>query len=323
MERVRGRPPTVRRVAGDHGSVSALDRPDGRARVSGQGEHQPRAMGRSCSIPAPAGRGLPVVLFLPAAGSRLPGDWPVLFRLAGPGHQPHDPAIKSIDDLVQLVVARLDEPVDLVAQSMGGVIAAHVALAHPALVRRLVLCVTSGGVDMTSLGAGDWRPDYRKSFPKAATWITAGKASPPLPVENIKAPTLLIWGDADPISPVAVGCHLEGRLPTQLHVVPGGDRPIWHKRMPNRRRACRGAPQRLRILAAQQHRLVDTEHGGAVVRPQPMPLARRLQIVSSRWHLARSGTPERRRPARAPDAGPCRQGRARTKAGVVTDQRAP
>ena len=28
---------------------------------------------------------------------------------------------------------------------------------------------TSGGVDMTSLGAGDWRPDYRKSFPNAAT----------------------------------------------------------------------------------------------------------------------------------------------------------
>jgi pimeloyl-ACP methyl ester carboxylesterase len=166
--------------------------------------------------------------FWKPVGDRLPDAWPKhYFGWPGLGHQPHDPAITSIDDLVQLVVPRLDGPVDLVAQSMGGVIAAHVALAHPALVRRMVLCVTSGGVDMTSLGAGDWRPDYRKSFPNAATWITAGRASPPLPVENIKAPTLLIWGDADPISPVAVGRHLKARLPNaQLHVVPGGNHDL-------------------------------------------------------------------------------------------------
>ena len=178
---------------------------------------------------------MPKVLFLPGAGgapdfwkpvgSRLPGDWPKhYFGWPGLGDQPHDPAITSIDGLVQLVAARLDGPVDLVAQSMGGVIAAHVALAHPTLVRRLVFCVTSGGVDMTSLGAGDWRPDYRRSFPTAAPWITAGRASPSLPVENIKAPTLLIWGDADPVSPVAVGRHLEARLPdARLEVVAGGD----------------------------------------------------------------------------------------------------
>ncbi|MDP3162822.1 MAG: alpha/beta hydrolase, partial [Reyranella sp.] len=73
------------------------------------------------------------------------------------------------------------------------------------------------------LGAADWRPDYRKSFPNAASWITAGTASPPLPVEKIEVPTLLIWGDADPISPVAVGRHLEARLPNaHLEVVAGG-----------------------------------------------------------------------------------------------------
>ena len=161
-------------------------------------------------------------------GTLLPSDWSKeYFGWPGLGDQPHDPAIRGMDDLVRIVASRIDGPVDLVAQSMGGVIAAHVALAHPTLVRRLVLCVTSGGVDMTSLGAGDWRPDYRKSFPNAATWITAGKASPPLPVENIKAPTLLIWGDVDPISPVAVGRHLEARLPNaQLHVVPGGDHDL-------------------------------------------------------------------------------------------------
>ena len=117
----------------------------------------------------------------------------------------------------------MDAPVDLVAQSMGGVIAVRIALAHPQLVRRLVLTVTSGGVDMAAFGASDWRLDYAKSFPNAAEWIYAPRTAAPLPIERITAPTLLIWGDRDPISPVAVGKHLEARIPkAQLHVLPGG-----------------------------------------------------------------------------------------------------
>ena len=180
---------------------------------------------------------MPDILFLPGAGaspdfwkpvgSRLPGDWPKhYFGWPGLGHQPHDPAISGIDDLVQLVAARMDQPVDLVAQSMGGVIAARIAIERPRLVRRLVLSVTSGGVDMAGLGAVDWRPDYRRSFPQAAGWITAA-GSPYLVVEEIAAPTLLIWGDADPISPVAVGRHLAARLPdARLEIVPGGDHDV-------------------------------------------------------------------------------------------------
>ena len=178
------------------------------------------------------------VLFLPGAGAspdfwkpvgaRLPADWPKhYFGWPGLGHQPHDPAITGMDDLVQLVTAKMDGPVDLVAQSIGGVIAARIALAQPNLVRRLVLCVTSGGVDMAGLGAADWRADYRKSFPNAAAWITSMAASPGLPVERISAPTLLIWGDVDPISPVAVGRHLEARIPNaRLEVVAGGDHDV-------------------------------------------------------------------------------------------------
>jgi pimeloyl-ACP methyl ester carboxylesterase len=178
------------------------------------------------------------ILFLPGAGAspdfwkpvgdRLPEAWPKeYFGWPGLGDQPHDPAVKGLDDLVRRVAARMDEPVDLVAQSMGGVIATRLALERPDRVRRLVLTVTSGGVNMAQLGAADWRADYRRSFPRAAGWITEANPSSNLPVERIAAPTLLLWGDSDAISPLAVGRHLGQRIPgARLHVVPGGDHDL-------------------------------------------------------------------------------------------------
>src|SRR5215218_6103399 len=182
------------------------------------------------------------VLFLPGAGGSpefwkpvaalLPDEWQkVFFGWPGLGDQPHDPAIASIDDLVRLVEAEIDGPVDLVAQSMGGVIAARIALKRPSAVRRLVLTVTSAGVNMTQLGAADWRADYRRDFPRAAGWITQQGASAELPVEQIKAPALLIWGDADPISPMTVGRHLERCMPdAKLHVIAGGGHSLAFNR---------------------------------------------------------------------------------------------
>ena len=186
-------------------------------------------MGRRANA---AGLTVSPVFFLPGTGAspdfwkpvgeRLPAGWARhYFGWPGLGDEPHDPAIRSYDDLVALVEARLGpEPVDLVAQSMGGYIAARVALAHPAKVRRLVLAATSGGVDLTPFSVSDWRPDYRKAYPDAAAWITETKGVPNLPVERIACPTLLLWADADPISPLAIGRHLETRLPNaRLHVV--------------------------------------------------------------------------------------------------------
>ncbi|MBY0321457.1 MAG: alpha/beta hydrolase [Reyranella sp.] len=178
------------------------------------------------------------ILFLPGAGASpdfwkpvgalLPADWQKeYFGWPGLGDEPHDPAIKGIDDLVRMVAAKMDGPVDLVAQSMGGGIAARLAIERPQKVRRLVLSVTSAGIDMAGLGASDWRESYRKSFPRAASWITEARAAALLPVEQIAAPTLLLWGDADPISPVAVGRHLEQRISgARLHVVAGGDHDL-------------------------------------------------------------------------------------------------
>jgi len=178
------------------------------------------------------------ILFLPGSGASpdfwkpvgtlLPSSWPKeYFGWPGLGKQPHDPNVRGWDDLVRMVEARMDEPVDLVAQSMGGVIAATLAIKHPQLVRRLVLTVTSGGVDMARFGAIDWRPEYRELFPNAAAWVTERSVAMFLPVEKITAPTLLLWGDVDAISPAAVGRHLAERIPdARLHVVPGGDHDV-------------------------------------------------------------------------------------------------
>ncbi|MBL6614027.1 MAG: alpha/beta hydrolase [Reyranella sp.] len=178
------------------------------------------------------------ILFLPGAGASpdfwkpvgtlLPADWSKeYFGWPGLGDQPHEPAVTGIDDLVRMVAAKMDGPVDLVAQSMGGGIAARLAIEQPQKVRRLVLTVTSAGIDMAGLGAADWRESYRKSFPRALPWITGSRAAALLPVEKIEAPTLLLWGDSDPISPLAVGRHLQSRLrDAQLHVVAGGDHDL-------------------------------------------------------------------------------------------------
>jgi len=177
----------------------------------------------------------PRLLFLPGA-SGDPDFWrPVADRLPqtcdtrllawpGLGSQPDDPAIRSFDDLTELAARALDRPCDILAQSMGGIVAIRLALRYPAKVRRLVLAATSGGLDVASLGGADWRPDYRRAFPRAAGWVLRDRPNHEAELGRIAQPTLLLWGDADPISPAAVGRRLASILPNAtLAVVSGGD----------------------------------------------------------------------------------------------------
>ena len=149
--------------------------------------------------------------------------------LAWPGleNEPPAPNVGGVGDLTMLVEEELCEPVDLIAQSMGGLIAVLAALRHRDKVRRLVLTAASVGLHSRALGGSDWPPDYRLNYPNAALWVADPVKDISDELRTITAPVLLIWGDFDPISPVAVGKHLEILLPNaRLHVVRGGNHDV-------------------------------------------------------------------------------------------------
>jgi pimeloyl-ACP methyl ester carboxylesterase len=182
------------------------------------------------------------ILYLPGAGGsasfwapvaqrvRVPAE-PVLLGWPGFGDTPPDPAVRCLDDLLTLVLERLDRPSALVAQSMGGVLAMRAALERPAVVRRLVLVATSGGIDLGSLDIEDWRPDYLAEFPGAPRWFVDDRADLTERLSAMRAPVLLLWGDADPLSPPRVGQRLAQLLPDAvLRIIPGGDHAFAHAR---------------------------------------------------------------------------------------------
>ncbi|MPS26580.1 MAG: alpha/beta fold hydrolase [Alcaligenaceae bacterium] len=182
------------------------------------------------------------ILFLPGAGGSASFWKPVSGRLGpegillawpGLGNEPPHPDVNGIDDLVRLALRHITEPVDIVAQSMGGLIAIRLALAAPSLVNRLVLAATSGGVPVADLGGADWRTDYFLAYPGAAPWIAGPQEDLSARLPSITAPTLLLWGDQDPISPLAVGKRLASLLPhARLQIVPGGDHDLARTHAP-------------------------------------------------------------------------------------------
>ncbi|MEA5415212.1 alpha/beta fold hydrolase [Synechococcus sp. BA-132 BA5] len=152
---------------------------------------------------------------------RLHLGWP------GFGATPPRPGVEGFEDLLALVLEPLDRPCALVAQSMGGVLALRAALARPQWVTHLVLCATSGGLPMAELGAADWRAGFRTSLSQLPDWFATETTDLSERLSEVAAPTLLLWGDGDPFSPIAVGERLARRLPrARLHVVPGGDHDL-------------------------------------------------------------------------------------------------
>lgn len=81
----------------------------------------------------------------------------------------------SLNDLVDAVTAHLDRPSALIAQSMGGVVAALAAATRPEHLTHLVLVATSGGVPIDDLQPHDWRADLLRSNPAFPRWMADGR----------------------------------------------------------------------------------------------------------------------------------------------------
>jgi len=182
------------------------------------------------------------LVFLPGAGGDIRLWEPVAQGLAhrgkrhfmgwpGFGGAPPDPAVRGLEDLVQSVIAEMSEPVVLFAQSMGGLIALRAALSFPERVRGLVLSVTSGGIDVAALGAFDWRRQFAEENPATPRWFLDARDDLSVELRRLEVPTLLLWGDADSLSPVAVGQRLAEILPnSELVVIPGGNHDLVSER---------------------------------------------------------------------------------------------
>lgn len=163
------------------------------------------------------------VVFLPGAGGRRQfwapvaerlclTDEPLLLGWPGFGDTPPDPRVRSLTDLVDYVLDRIEAPADLVAQSMGGGVALLLVLRRPTAVRRLVLCGTSGGIDMRRFEADDWRSGH--ALPEEAPrWFVDDCTDLTDRLPQVTTQTLLLWGEADSVSPPAVGRCLAGVLP--------------------------------------------------------------------------------------------------------------
>jgi pimeloyl-ACP methyl ester carboxylesterase len=182
-------------------------------------------------------------VFLPGAGGRASFWRPVAERLAdlgrslvfgypGMGDCPADPTLTSLDGLFRWLVEQLPaEPSDVIAQSMGGVLAVRLALDRPELLSRLVLVATSGGVDVARLGGAEWRPDFRTSWPNAPSWFIDDRTDLTDRLKDIRARTLLLWSDADPISPLSVAHFLAERIPdSRIVTIAGGTHAFANER---------------------------------------------------------------------------------------------
>ena len=134
--------------------------------------------------------------------------------------------VNNFLDLQRYVLDQISQPSVIVAQSMGGIFAVQAALQKPDLVDALVLVATSGGVDLSSFNVADWRQDYQQTF-DVPDWFVQPQVYLDNLLYKIECPVLLIWGDADPISPVAIGQYLHGKIIlSELHVIQQGQHDL-------------------------------------------------------------------------------------------------
>jgi pimeloyl-ACP methyl ester carboxylesterase len=159
----------------------------------------------------------------------------VTFDAPGIGESPEPIVPLSIKMLAAVAASVLDEVglecVDVLGISHGGAVAQQFAATFPVRLNRLVLVATSCGVGST---LGNWRAlneltteSGARAWPEVASalWHSMAVACwSSLPfLGAIAAPTLVICGNEDTVTPLVNSRMLAGRIPNaSLITLPGG-----------------------------------------------------------------------------------------------------
>jgi pimeloyl-ACP methyl ester carboxylesterase len=210
------------------------------------------------------GAGEPVVLVHGLAGSALwwtrtipalaPRHRPYLVDLPGFGEMRRHPGGFVLAEAAAWLAMWMEavglRSADVVGHSMGGYIALRLAAQRPDLVRRLVLVAPAGvppGRSITNY-LGPLLTALRSLSPaflalvlrdalragpvtlwRAARDLLAEDAR--LDFESVTIPTLLVWGEKDPLVPPTVGRLMREKIPnSQLVILPGaGHMPMFER----------------------------------------------------------------------------------------------
>lgn len=156
---------------------------------------------------------------------------------------------ESVALLRRWIESRFGGPVHLVGHSMGGQLAIHLAATHPMLIKSLVL-VSSSGIPINlkpgpHLSAMFHPPGSILSFLPVLAWdlFRAGPTSVGLALarvlrddvrpllEHLTMPTLLVWGENDPLIPLRYADLLRDSIPgARLEILArAGHIPMWDR----------------------------------------------------------------------------------------------
>lgn len=136
------------------------------------------------------------------------------------------------DDLAHLLLALNIHRAHVLGVSFGGFVAQEFALKYPLMTRKLVLCCTSFG------GPNHVRPSQETLTELASTrelnltqFEAAVSFNAESRVEGIRAPTLVVSGDADAIVPVENSRNLAAKIPgAKLRIIEGGSHTFFIER---------------------------------------------------------------------------------------------
>ena len=166
----------------------------------------------------------PPLLLLPAAGRAAADFDPIRDDLArcwrtisldwpGMGESapaPEAPSVSSLAALVGDLARTIAEPMVVLGHSVGGHAAIELALAQPSRVRGLVLVDSAG---FARVEASRRRPGYAEAV--AAVWRSFARPEVDLRsrAAAIGVPTLLVWGDSDPVIPLRAARAAAATIP--------------------------------------------------------------------------------------------------------------